>query len=130
MSETRPERPELERTVMSAAADKSSLSGKIQDNYIIYVQRDATKPKPEADAERLQRFKTLIERTEQLQQQYGEGTFICYRRFEYLKAIAAVIKDNGIVDVLKSEGYAVEKQGIMRAQLAELHSSNEMKHKD
>ncbi|MBI2550304.1 hypothetical protein HYV83_03945 [Candidatus Woesearchaeota archaeon] len=99
-------RPELERMV--------------QDNYIIYVQRDAAKAKPEADAERLQMFKTLIERTEQLQQQYGEGTFICYRRFEYLKAIAAVIKDNSIVDALKSEGYVVEKQGIMRAQQQEL----------
>ena len=102
MSGTGPERPELERTV--------------EDNYIIYVQRDATKPKSEANVERLQRFQTLIERTEQLRQQYGEGTFICYRRFEYLKAIAAVIKDNSIVEVLKSEGYAVEKQGIMRVQ--------------
>lgn len=104
MSETG---PELERTV--------------EDNYIIYVQRDkANKTIPQAeadaDAERLQRFQTLIERTEQLRQQYGEGTFICYRRFEYLKAIAAVIKDNSIIETLKSEGYVVEKQGIMRAQ--------------
>lgn len=96
--------------------NEAGLEHAVQHNYIIYVQHDKTKPETEAAFERQQRFQALVERAEQLQQEYGTEKFFAYRRFEYVKAIAAVIKENSIIETLKGEGYVVEKQGIIRAQ--------------
>ena len=52
---------------------------------------------------------------EELQQQYGSEKF-GYRKFEYVKAIAATIKEKEIVDLLVKDGYVVREQGRMRTQ--------------
>ena len=92
--------------------DKSreGLEATVKDAYIVYAGNKGLS----AD-ERQQRYTALLQRAEQLQLQYGKERF-GYKRFEYVKAIAAVIKDGSIVEALKGEGYVVEKQGIMRAQ--------------
>ncbi len=86
------------------------LEKTVKDAYIVYAENKGLN----AD-EQQQRYTALLQLAEELQQQYGSEKF-GYRKFEYVKAIAAVIKESSIVEALKGEGYIVEKQGIMRAQ--------------
>lgn len=97
---------------MTTGENKSAegLEATVKDAYIVYVENKGLNV-----AERQQRYTTLLQRAEELQQQYGKEMF-GYRRFEYVKAIAAVIKEKEIIDALIKEGYVVKEQGIMRAQ--------------
>ncbi len=88
----------------------SDLEKTVNDAYIVYAENSWLNAE-----EMQQRYTALIQKADELQQQYGSEKF-AYRKFEYVKAIAAVIKEGSIVEALKGEGYVVEKQGIMRAQ--------------
>ncbi len=104
---------------MMGNKDKSAegLEATVKDAYIIYAENKGL----DAD-ERQQRYTALIQKAEELQQQYG-GEKFAYRTFEYAKAIAAVIKEKEIIEALVKEGYVVENQGRMRAQGVEQQKS-------
>ncbi|MBI2143275.1 hypothetical protein HYU20_02955 [Candidatus Woesearchaeota archaeon] len=92
--------------------DKSreGLEATVKDAYIIYAETKGL----DAD-ERQQKYAALLQRAEELQQQYGSEKF-GYMKFEYVKdAIAATIKEKEIVDLLVRDGYVVKEQGRMRA---------------
>ncbi len=80
------------------------LERTVKDAYIIYVESKGLN----AD-ELQQRHTVLLQKAEELQQQYGKERF-SYRKFEYVKAIAAAIKEKEIVDLLVKEGYVVKEQ--------------------
>ena len=86
------------------------LERTVKDAYIIYAENKGL----DAD-EQQQRYTALLQRAEELQQQYGKERF-GYRKFEYVKEIAATIKEKEIINLLVKEGYVVKEQGIMRAQ--------------
>lgn len=88
----------------------SDLENTVKDAYIVHAENKGLN----AD-ETQQRYTALIQKADELQQQYGTEKF-AYRKFEYVKAIAATIKEKEAIDALLKEGYVVEKQGIMRAQ--------------
>ncbi len=85
------------------------MERRIKDAYIVYAENKGLN----AD-ERQQKYAALVQRVEELQQQYGPEKF-GYRKFEYVKAIAATIKEKEIVDLLVKDGYVVKKQGRMSA---------------
>ena len=91
---------------MTESADaKNNLENTVKDAYMIYAESSGLS----AD-EQQQRYRVLLQKAEALQQQYGSEK-ITYRKFEYAKAIAAVIKQPEIVEALIKEGYAVKPQG-------------------
>lgn len=85
------------------------LERTVKDAYIIYAENKGL----DAD-ERQQRYTALLQKAEQLQLQYGKERF-GYRKFEYVKAIAAVIKEKEIIELLVKDGYVVKEQGRMSA---------------
>ena len=92
---------------------QKSLENTVNDSYLVYYDRKSTDAGISA-AEEQQRFETLVQIAEKLQQQYGIEKF-GYRKFEYVKAIAAVIKEKEIIDLLMKEGYVVKEQGKFTA---------------
>ncbi|MEK6854294.1 MAG: hypothetical protein AABX60_03085 [Nanoarchaeota archaeon] len=91
------------------------LENVVKDAYIVYVRREsiaADAEKAEAKLQLQQRFEALLVMAEQFRQQYGAEKF-SYQKFEFVPAIAAVIKEQGIIGLLQSEGYAVKEQGRM-----------------
>lgn len=93
-----------------------SLENVVKDNYIIYLKKE--EPPAAAEEETRQLFRALVQRVEQLQQQYGTANF-SYRMFEFTPAIAAVIKGEAkqeIIETLQKEGYMVKEQGRMSIQ--------------
>lgn len=94
-----------------------NLENTVKDAYIVYAEARGLN----AD-ERQQRYTSLIQKAEELLQQYGSEKF-GYRKFEYIKAIAAVIKEKEIIEALVKDGYVVREQGIMRAQGIEQQKS-------
>ena len=96
---------------MTEPADaKNNLENTVKDAYIIYAESRGLS----AD-EQQQRYRVLLQKAEALQQQYGSEK-ITYRKFEYTKAIAAVIKEKEIIEALVKDGYVVKEQGRMRTQ--------------
>lgn len=94
------------------------LEQTVKDAYIVYIEREsvaAEAEKAEAELQLHQRFEALLARAEQLLQQYGAEKF-SYRRFEFVPEIAAVIREQEIIELLQKEGYAVKEQGRMYAQ--------------
>ena len=91
--------------------DKSreGLEATVKDAYIVYAENKGIN----AD-ERQQRYTALLQRAGELQLQYGKERF-GYRKFEYVKAIAATIKEKEIIDLLVKDGYVVREQGRMSA---------------
>lgn len=85
------------------------LEATVKDAYIVYAEAIGLN----AD-ERQQKYTALLQRADELQQQYGLEKF-GYRKFEYTKAIAAVIKEKEIIEALVKEGYVVKEQGKMGA---------------
>ncbi|MBI2176610.1 hypothetical protein HYU40_04690 [Candidatus Woesearchaeota archaeon] len=88
----------------------NDLENTVKDAYIVYAETKGLDA-----AERQQRYDNLLQKADELLQQYGSGKF-GFRKFEYVKAIAAVIKEKEIIDMLVKDGYVVKEQGIMRAQ--------------
>ena len=88
----------------------NNLEDTVKDAYIVYSENKGLS----AD-EQQQRYSALLQKADELQQQYGSEKF-GYRKFEYGKAIAAVIKEREIIDALVKDGYVVKAQGKMRAQ--------------
>ena len=88
----------------------NNLEDTVKDAYIVYAENKGLS----AD-EQQQRYTALLQKADELQQQYG-GEKFGYRKFEYVKAVAAVIKEKEIIDALMKEGYVVKEQGRMRAQ--------------
>ena len=88
----------------------NNLEDTVKDAYIVYPENKGLS----AD-EQQQRYSALLQKADELQQQYGSEKF-GYRKFEYVKAIAAVIKEREIIDALVKDGYVVKAQGKMRAQ--------------
>lgn len=80
--------------------------GKTADAYIISLQPEDKKEKLEA----------LVSRVEELQMQYGAEKFSVYRKFEYIPAVAVIIKEEGILEMLVKDGYLVERQAEMKTQ--------------
>lgn len=97
---------------MMSDEDKSmeGLEATVKDAYIVYAESKGLN----AD-ERQQKYAALLQRAEELQRQYGLEKF-GYRKFEYVKAIAATIKEKEIVDLLVKDGYVVKEQGRMSIQ--------------
>ena len=90
---------------------KNNLENTVKDAYLVYFEpKGSGGGGAVSAAEAQQRFETLVKMAEALQQQYGSEKFT-YRKFEYTKAIAAVIKQPEIVEALIKEGYAVKPQG-------------------
>ena len=92
------------------------LESVVKDAYIVYFEEKDTSPV--AAEEKHQRFEALVQRIEQLQQQYGIADF-SYRKFEFTPAVAAVIKGEKkqeIIGILQQEGYVVKEQGRMSTQ--------------
>jgi len=85
----------------------SGLEETLKDSYTIYFEAAAEEKQQKQDA--------LVQRIEQLQQQYGTEKILVYRRFEFIPAVAAVIKEKNLVELLQKEGYIVERQGEMKA---------------
>lgn len=96
---------------MMSNEDKSreGLEATVKDAYIVYAEAKGLN----AD-ERQQKYAALLQRADELQQQYGLEKF-GYRKFEYVRAIAAVIKEKEIIDLLVKDGYVVKEQGKMSA---------------
>lgn len=96
---------------MTTGENKSAegLEATVKDAYIIYAEAKGLN----AD-ERQQKYAALLQKADELQQQYGKEMF-GYRKFEYVKAIAAVIKEKEIIEVLVKDGYVVKEQGKMTA---------------
>ena len=92
---------------MTEGEAEKKLENVVKDAYIVYFE---TKGTAASEAEAQGRFEQLVQKAEQLQQQYGSEKFT-YRRFEYVKSIAAVIKDSEIIETLVKEGYSVKAQG-------------------
>ncbi len=93
------------------SAGHGGLEKSVQDSYLVYLPKQ-----PQASAEEASKqYSKLIQKAEGLQEQYGAEKFHCYRKFEFVRGIAAVIKDDSLVELLKKEGYAVEKQAQIRA---------------
>lgn len=88
-----------------------ALENTVKDAYIIYAESKGLNA-----SEKQQRYAALVRRAEELQQQHGSERFSVTRTFEYVPAVAALIKDEGLVELLKKEGYAVERQGRMHGQ--------------
>ena len=88
-----------------------NLENMLQDAYIVSVKKEST-PTAEAAA---QQYSALEALAGQLEEQYSVNIFHCYRRFQHSAAIAAIIKDEGIVSLLEQQGYVVEKQARMDA---------------
>ena len=86
----------------------NNLENTVKDAYIVYSENNGLS----ADDQQ-QRYSALLQKADELRQQYGSEKF-GYRKFEYVKAIAATIKDQEIVDLLVKEGYVVKEQGKMR----------------
>ncbi len=80
------------------------LEKSLEDSYIISVPKTADYSKKPAI------YAAMVQTAEQLQQQHGPERFSVTRRYRFIAAIAATIKDNGLVELLKSEGYSVERQ--------------------
>ncbi len=90
---------------------KNDLERTVKDSYLVYFERKSSGSNDAVSAaEAQQRFEQLVQRAEQLLQQYGTEKF-AYRKFEYVKAIAAVIKEKEIIEALVKEGYSVKEQG-------------------
>ncbi|MBI2580498.1 hypothetical protein HYV85_01685 [Candidatus Woesearchaeota archaeon] len=108
-----PERPEQR--------PEQRLEQTVQDAYIVSLKRkeEGSDVPPLSVKEKQQQFETLVQMVEQLQQQYGVEKLTLTRKFEYVPtpAIAAIIKDNEILEILLKEGYSVEQQGRMRTSL-------------
>lgn len=96
---------------MTTGENKSAegLEATVKDAYLIYAEAKGLN----AD-ERQQKYAALLQKADELQQQYGPEKF-GYRTFEYVKAIAAVIKEKEIIEVLVKDGYVVKEQGKMTA---------------
>lgn len=93
------------------------LEHKVADSYIISVRRkEETAVAAVASAEERQLYETLQQRILQLQQEYGAEKLSVVRAFELIPAVAAVIKENAVIEALRQEGYLVEQQGVMRTQ--------------
>ncbi len=90
----------------------------VADSYIISVRRKEESAGVAVSAEESQQklYETLQQRIQQLQQEYGAEKLSVVRAFELIPAIAAVIKENAVIEALRQEGYLVEQQGIMRTQ--------------
>ena len=95
---------------------QNSLENTVNDSYLVYYDRKSNDARISA-AEEQQRFETLVQTAEKLQKQYSTEKF-GYRKFEYVKAISAVIKEKEIIDLLMKEGYAVKPQGKFTASKA------------
>ena len=87
----------------------NDLEDTVKAAYIVYPENKGLS----AD-EQQQRYSALLQKADELQQQYGSEKF-GYRKFEYVKAIAAVIKEREIIDALVKDGYVVKAQGRMSA---------------
>ncbi len=85
--------------------EEKKLENVVKDAYIVYSESGGLT----AD-EQQQRYTALLQKADELQQKYGSETFT-YRRFEFVKSLAAVIKDKEIIDALVKEGYSVKEQG-------------------
>ena len=81
------------------------LENVVKDAYIVYPEDGGLS----AD-EQQQHYTALIQKADELQRQYGSEMF-SYRSFEFIKYIAAVIKDKEIIEALVKEGYTVKEQG-------------------
>ncbi len=88
-----------------------SLEKTVQDKYIVYVPRNAEGSAEQSSAQ----YAALLQRTDELQRQHGAEKFLCYRKFEIIRGIAAVITDKGLVELLQKEGYKVERQPEIKA---------------
>ena len=88
-----------------------NLDDMVEDNFVVSVQK-----KDYTSQEMRQRHQALITRAEQLQQEYGPEKFRITRTYQIVDAIAAVIKDKGLVEILANEGYIVEKQARIEKQ--------------
>lgn len=84
-----------------------NLEKTVEGSYIISVPKN-----PDAQ-EAQKRYKALVERAGQLQQEHGPD-FTLTRRYAFTKAVAAEIKDIGLVKLLENEGYIVERQPRVR----------------
>lgn len=100
--------------------ENSALENTVKDAYIIRAGS-----KELTAAERQQCYTALLQRAEELQQQYGAEKFTVTRKFELVPAVAAVIKDEGLVELLKNEGYAVERQGRMDSKMRQDKPQNQ-----
>jgi hypothetical protein len=80
-----------------------TLERTVEDNYIVYFERD------EVEDENIRKYTALLMSAEELSQQHGPDIF-SYKRFEFTKSIAAMIKDRSIVAQLEDNGYVVEQQ--------------------
>ncbi|HIG98410.1 TPA: hypothetical protein HA231_03230 [Candidatus Woesearchaeota archaeon] len=86
------------------------LEKSLEDSYIISVPKTAVNTAQETQ----HRYVAMLQMTEQLQQQHGRERFSVTWKYQFIAAIAATIKDNGLVEMLKSEGYIVERQARIR----------------
>lgn len=86
------------------------LERTVQDKYIVYVARNAERTAEQANLQ----YAALLQRAEELQQQHGAEKFLCYRKFEFVRGIAAVIRGDDLVELLQKEGYTVERQPEVR----------------
>lgn len=97
---------------------KNDLERTVKDSYLVYFERKSSGGSDAVSAaEAQQRFEQLVQRAEQLLQQYGTEKF-SYRKFEYVKAIAATIKQPEIIETLIKDGYVVKEQGKFTASKA------------
>ncbi|MBI2145560.1 hypothetical protein HYU18_04540 [Candidatus Woesearchaeota archaeon] len=87
---------------------EDGIENTVKDHYIVHAQK-----KEEEGINASQAYQSLVQRVEQLQQEYGLEKFTVHRRFEYVKAVAVVIRDQSLVELLEKEGYPVEKQKPM-----------------
>lgn len=81
------------------------LEENVEDAYIISVPKTADY----SPQERRNAYAGMLQMAEQLHQEQAEK-FIVIIRYQFVAAIAATIKNEGIVELLKSNGYSVEKQ--------------------
>ena len=96
--------------------EPGELDHKVADSYIISVRRKEESATTVASAEERRLYETLQQRILQLQKEYGAEKLSVVRAFELIPAVAAVLKENAVIEALRQEGYLVEQQGIMRAQ--------------
>jgi hypothetical protein len=88
----------------------TELENTVNDSYIISVKPNDGNATTESAGQQQQRYGLLQKLTEQLQQQYGSEKFGITRKFEVVPAMAAIIRDETILEALVKEGYVVEKQ--------------------
>ena len=101
--------------------EPGKLEHKVADSYIISVRREEESASAVVSAEERQLYETLQQRILQLQKEYGAEKLSVVRAFELIPAeliplVAAVIRENAVIEALRQDGYLVEQQGIMRAQ--------------